>query len=122
MNFDERDLKKMFEELRIEDAGRVPSFRVAPHSRRLAPGRLVARRLVAAAAVCGLLATLAAVIALRPRRIAFSEADRAAVRSIAAWNPPTGFLLDTPGREILTTTPVIPDVDRALESAKGASR
>ena len=122
MNFDERDLKKMFEELRIEDAGRVPSFRVVPQSRRLAPGRLVARRLAAAAAACGLLATLAAVIALRPRRIAFSEADRAAVRSIAAWNSPTGFLLNTPGREILTTTPVIPDVDRALESVKGASR
>jgi len=40
----------------------------------------------------------------------FSDSDRAAARSIAAWHAPTDVLLRAPGRQLLTTTPRIPDL------------
>jgi hypothetical protein len=33
--------------------------------------------------------------------VSFSASDRAAVRSVAAWHPPTDILLHTPGSELL---------------------
>ncbi|HEX9460790.1 MAG TPA: hypothetical protein VGA84_16695 [Thermoanaerobaculia bacterium] len=100
---DDGDFRARFEELRAEERRFAPRFRVA-RPRRLAP-----RRLVAAAAALILLVLVVA-ISVRSRRTTFSASDRAAVRSIAAWHPPTEFLLRTPGSEILLTTPVIPDV------------
>jgi hypothetical protein len=100
---DEGDFRARFEELRKEELRFAPRFRMA-RSRRLAP-----RRLIAAAAALILLVLVVA-ISVRSRRTTFSASDRAAVRSIAAWHPPTEFLLRTPGSEILLTTPVIPDV------------
>ena len=34
----------------------------------------------------------------------------AAARSVAEWQPPTDFLLRTPGNDMLTSTPRIPDL------------
>ncbi len=101
---DEGDLRPRFQELRDEERRFAPRFRVAPPLRRLAP-----RRLITAAAALILL-VLVVTISVRSRKTTFSASDRAAVRSIAAWHPPTDFLLRTPGSEILLTTPVIPDV------------
>lgn len=100
---DEGDFRARFEELREEELRFAPRFHVAR------PRRLASRRLIAAAAALILLVLVVA-ISVRSRRTAFSASDRAAVRSIAAWHPPTEFLLRTPGSEILLTTPVIPDV------------
>jgi hypothetical protein len=100
---DEGDFRARFEELREEELRFAPRFRVA-RRRRLAP-----RRLIAAAAAALILLVLVVAIGVRSRRTTFSASDRAAVRSIAAWHPPTEFLLRTPGSEILLTTPVIPD-------------
>ncbi|HXA18493.1 MAG TPA: hypothetical protein VN380_15985 [Thermoanaerobaculia bacterium] len=101
---DEGEFRARFEELREEESRFAPRFCVARPRRRLAPRRLAA---VAAALI---LLVLVVVISVRSRRTTFSASDRAAVRSIAAWHPPTEFLLRTPGSEILLTTPVIPDV------------
>jgi len=38
----------------------------------------------------------------------FTAADRVAAREITEWQAPTDFLLRTPGRELLNTTPSIP--------------
>jgi hypothetical protein len=100
---EEHDLRARFEELRDVERRFVPRFGV-PRRRRLVP-----RRLLATAAAMILLA-IVAVISIRSRRTTFSASDRAAVQTIAAWHPPTDFLLQTPGSEILVSTPVIPDV------------
>jgi hypothetical protein len=100
---DERDLQARFHELRNEELRLAPRFRLQ-RGRRVAP-----RRLVATAAALILL-VLVAVITVRSRRTTFSDSDHAAVRKLAAWHPPTDFLLQTPGSEILVRTPVIPDV------------
>ena len=100
---EERDLRARFQELRDEELRFAPPFRT-PGRQRLAP-----RRLLAAAAAFVLLAFVVA-ISVRSGRTTFSDSDRAAVKTVAAWHPPTEFLLHTPGSEILVTTPVIPDV------------
>ena len=92
---DDRDLAAAFSALRREEERRCPAF---SEIRRRAPMRsqpIVPRRsLVAVAAAAGLaLAFLAAWIGLRP--------PRGPVPSIAEWRSPTGFLLETPGLEIL---------------------
>ena len=99
----DEDLRARFQELRDEERRFAPRFGVP---QRL---RFGLRRLLATAAAMILLALLV-VISMRSRRTTFSASDRAAVQTIAAWHPPTEFLLRTPGSEILLTTPVIPDV------------
>ena len=107
------DLRSRFHRLRELDEQAASPF-------RLPRGRVSRPRIAVAAAMLVILSSLIAVVALRARSVTFSESDRAAVRSVAAWQPPTRFLLRTPGHQILTTTPVIPDVHDLL--AKGAIR
>lgn len=118
MTDDSMDLRRRFEELRSEESRWVPAFNPTPQR----PARFPTRaRFAAAAAFLLLFAALAVVVAVRPERTRFSESDRAIARSIAAWRPPTAFLLRTPGSEILATTPVILDPD-TLRPGKGAAR
>ena len=112
------ELRKRFEELRAEDGRWIPPFHPVTSGPRFALQRLIA----VAAVFCLLLASLAALITIRSRRTTFSDSDRLVVRSIAAWRPPTAFLLRTPGSEILMTTPALPDVAAVFESTKGASQ
>ena len=112
------ELRKRFEELRAEDERWTPRFHPVTSGPRFALQRLLA----VAAVFCLLLASLAALITIRSHRTTFSESDRRIAGSIAAWRPPTAFLLRTPGSEILMTTPAIPDVAAVFESTKGASR
>lgn len=97
---DESGLRERFAQLRDEERAGVPRFALKPRKRR------VAWRLVAATATLALIVMLA----VPSRTTQFSDSDRAVVRSAAAWNPPTDFLLHTPGNEMLTTTPRIPDL------------
>jgi hypothetical protein len=118
MTDDRSDLRKRFEDLRAEDSRWIPEFNPSPQR----PTRLPARTwFAAAAALLFLFAALATVIGVRSERTRFTESDRAVVRSVAAWRPPTAFLLRTPGSEILATTPVILDPD-VLRLGKGAAR
>ena len=115
------DLRQRYEELRDEERRSVPPFivprpRPALSARRWAP--------LAAAALLLIVSLSAVLLSLRARRPSFTAADRSAARAIAEWRPPTEFLLRTPGRELLTSTPSIPDAAaRALiQSSKGVSR
>jgi hypothetical protein len=101
---EEPELRERFAQLRAEERRGIPPFNLQARGRLQ---RLAWRPL--AAAVVFLLVVIAAVI-LRPRPTTFSASDRAAVRSVAAWHPPTDFLMQTPGSEMLTTTPRIPDL------------
>jgi hypothetical protein len=115
---EEADLRERFEELRTEDGRGVPAF--SPVIRRHRPSLLPMAAPIAASLV--LFAALVTVIVVRSRHTTFSATDRATVRATANWRPPTDFLLRPPGNEILSGTPVIPDVNGILPPTKGASR
>jgi hypothetical protein len=99
----ELDLHERFAQLRNEERLGVPPFHVEPRRQKH-----VGWRWIAATAVLLLAVVMSIVIRSGPTR--FSDSDRAAVRSVAGWHPPTDFLLRTPGSEILVTTPRIPDL------------
>ena len=80
------NLQERFAELREEERGTIPPF-VAPASRRP-----VWRR--PAAAIAFLL--LIIIVAARRHNAPFTPADRAAAHAMAAWHPPTDFLLRMP--------------------------
>jgi hypothetical protein len=95
----DHDLRQTFERLRAEEGERIPPFRVQKR-----PQRRTAWALAAAALLILL------VVTIRPRKAQFSNDDRAAAQALAEWQPPTEFLLATPGSELLSTTPRIPDL------------
>ena len=101
---DDTDLRERFAQLRAEERMGIPRFQVTARSRK---PRIV-WRLVAAPAL--LLLIIILILTIRPRPTSFSDSDRMAARTVAAWHPPTDFLLRTPGSEMLTTTPRIPDL------------
>jgi hypothetical protein len=100
---EESDLRERFARLRAEERAGVPRFDPRPRVRKRHAWRL-------AAAAAALLLAVIVTIKTRSHPTKFSLSDRAAVRSVAAWHPPTDFLLRTPGNEMLATTPRIPDL------------
>jgi len=98
------NLHERFAELRAEERRAVPRFDAMPRERR----RRVAWRMIAATATLLLIVIVS--IAIRPHPTKFSDSDRAAARSVAEWQPPTDFLLRTPGSDVLASTPRIPDL------------
>jgi hypothetical protein len=111
------DLRKQFQELRDHDA-RIESRFSVPRGRRAQRPRLVAL----SAMFLILSAAVFALIGVRSRSTTFSESDRVIAQSVAAWRPPTRFLLRTTGDEILTTTPTIPDARNLMPPSKGVVR
>jgi hypothetical protein len=101
---EESDLRERFAHLRAEERAGIPRFESEPRGRK----RHVAWRMIAVTAA--LLLVVITTILVRSHPTQFSASDRAAVRSVADWHPPTDFLLRTPGSEMLTTTPHIPDL------------
>ncbi|HYM62554.1 MAG TPA: hypothetical protein VEZ11_16850 [Thermoanaerobaculia bacterium] len=100
----ESDLRERFAQLRADERLSVPRFALEPRERK----RHVAWRSIAATAA--LLLIVVVTVTIRSRPTTFSDSDRAAARSVAEWHPPTDFLLHTPGNDMLTTTPHIPDL------------
>jgi hypothetical protein len=98
----ESDLRERFAQLRAEEQRGVPRFSIEWRRRH------VIWRAIAATAALLLIVVLSLTIRSHPTQ--FSASDRAAARSVAEWTPPTDFLLRTPGSEMLTTTPKIPDL------------
>jgi hypothetical protein len=117
---DDLDLRQRFQELRDEERRAIPAFAAsAPRPRarvtHWAP-------LAATAALLLILSTV--VVTLRPRSVSFTTDDRVAARAVAQWHPQTDFLLRTPGSELLTSTPSIPDdsTRSVAPSTKGVSQ
>ncbi|MFQ6046620.1 MAG: hypothetical protein ACE5PT_09760 [Gemmatimonadales bacterium] len=91
------DLRGRFQALRQEDTARAAPF-TAPRPR---PSRAGGVRVWAAAAAAA--AVLAAVLWALDRG---GGGDRLAIDlSATAWQAPTDFLLETPGRDLLRTVP-----------------
>jgi len=99
---DDRALAAAFAELRREEEGRTPPFAEVVRRGRARPSRaglLPARPLWLAAAVA--LAVLGVWLGVWwgiPAR-----EPRPVVPSLAEWRSPTGFLLATPGRDLIAT-------------------
>jgi hypothetical protein len=105
----DEQLRELFSILRSEDDVQAPLFIAEPSAQPQYPRQRPGWRV---AGVSALAATvLASSLWLRhdpPRgRAAHSRGSDASAVSITEWRPPTDFLLNTPGREILRTAPVI---------------
>ena len=104
MNREDHDIRDRFAALRQEEAAQAPEFeqllRRAPLPRPEYP------RILIAATLC-LALSFAAILGLRPAFQRRHSAPGGTALSITAWTPPTDFLLDTPGSELLRTVPVI---------------
>lgn len=99
----DRDLRERFAALRREEEARVPEF-VVRSRRGNEPGKQRFSGKLIAASAC-LAATIAAALwLLRPTQPPNAYEP---VAVITEWKPPTNFLLDTPGRELLRAVPTI---------------
>jgi hypothetical protein len=90
-------MRELFQRLRDEELQRVPSFRSAA-----ATPPLSKRRWSAALRYAVVVIAIAVVVALHHHRPPAAE-------SIVTWKAPTDFLLRTPGGEVLSTVPQIPE-------------
>ena len=100
---DETDLRQAFAALRREEAEKAPPFDGVLTAAQLRRGR---HRLVPVLA--GLAASVAAIV-IAVVAVAVRQPPSTPPRAgrIEQWTAPTDFLLRTPGREILDTTPRI---------------
>jgi len=109
----DEELRELFSVLRSEDEAHVPAFMAERGRRRNGPPlpsgwRLATASVFAATVLAG--TVFAALLWLRqgpPRTPGVPGRGPVPVISITEWKPPTDFLLNTPGREILRTAPVI---------------
>jgi len=117
MNSDDRDLHEAFATLRREEEAQVPIFSLAFEAernqrRRRLPGKLIAWSATVAA-------TIAIALWMLPgSRAPYQEHARIQTASITTWKPPTDFLLNTPGRELLQDVPAIGAWDSAATAAE----
>jgi len=105
----DEELRELFSVLRGEDEAHAPPFMAEQGRRRNGPPLPSGWRL-AAASVFAATVLLAVLVWLRhgpPRIPGVPGRGPVPVISITEWKPPTDFLLNTPGREILRTAPVI---------------
>jgi hypothetical protein len=113
---DEKNLRKLFQELARDGEKAAPPFRVpAAEGRRR---RSIRRPLLAAVAAAVL--AVAGPAVLNRLRVRSAETT-GTVASIASWSAPTGFLLETPGRELLSSTSydaVAPVTKSAMEARR----
>jgi hypothetical protein len=108
MSDDDRDLRDAFARLRDAERRSVPQFAVG-HVRRSIPR-------LAFAALALLLVAGGAFIARRKPH----DAPQTTV-TISTWRAPTDFLLKTPGRELLDSTPRLNPQTPAINLSGGRS-
>lgn len=104
----DEELRELFSILRSEDEAHAPPFMAEQGRRRNGPPLPSGWRLAAASVFAA--TVLAALVWLRqgpPRIAGVPGRGPVPVISITEWKPPTDFLLNTPGREILRTAPVL---------------
>jgi hypothetical protein len=102
------ELRRLFRELARTDETSAPSFRELRARARasdLGGRRNRSARLVAALALVGALAVALSLL-FPPRGERPGEVVTGSL-SLSSWSAPTDFLLETPGRELLDSTPRI---------------
>jgi hypothetical protein len=105
---DEREIARLLEDARRADESSAPPFREVLARRR--SGEAPRRRLLWRPALLAVTVVLI-VAALQLRRATRPTAQDAALpataRAIASWKAPTDVLLQTPGSELLSRSPVL---------------
>lgn len=102
---DDSRLRDLFREAREADEASAPVFRAIPRRRPISrrwPEYMTASLVAALALVVALLVWPK--VDTSPREPTPTAAD---VPRFEEWTAPTDFLLETPGRELLSSTPVI---------------
>ena len=105
---EDRDLARLFEELRRADEASAPPLKDVLQRKRAgrgAPGRSAFLRVATLAA----LLVAAALVAVLVRWPAGETAEREPPVTLAQWKSPTDWLLRTPGSELLDELPKLPD-------------
>jgi hypothetical protein len=98
------DLRERFARLRMELADRMPGFAAIGQRPRPPQGVRFPFPLLAGA---GAAAALAAFLLLRPSTPVAPPPARAVPPSLGEWRAPTDFLLQTPGRDLLSRLPTL---------------
>ena len=103
MTDDDPDLREIFARLRQEDERAAPPFQRLWRAgvRRDAMALPVRPRWILATAIAAIAAVVLMVSRGTPR---VNVPDESTV-SVSTWRAPTDFLLQTPGRDLLTTVP-----------------
>lgn len=104
----DEQLREMFFGLRREEEANAPRFMAGSGVRKEPAGLWLKARLAGLAVCAAVIAGVA--LWVWPGDRGSAAPDRRAgvpVASITAWRPPTDFLLETPGRALLVTTPAI---------------
>ena len=116
---EEKDLARLFEELRRADVASAPRFREVLGRKKSAraSSRALSRRLAAAAVLAA--GTLAAVLLLPARRRAM---ERDPGTAIARWESPTDWLLQTPGGQLLEEVPALAEPVPSTRLSEAAER
>lgn len=94
---EDSDLRAQFANLREEDGSAAPPFERIANAKAASPRRRYSVQIAVAAIP---ILAVAAMLSLRTHR-----STNAVPRDITAWSSPTAFLLETPGKQILTQTP-----------------
>jgi len=109
MTANDQDLRGRFAALRRQVEAQAPGF-TAPRVRSPMPFRSHSPAVLLAAAAC-LIAMATAGLWMRT---AWQRPQPKTAGSVMAWKPPTDFLLETPGRELLRTVPAIGGIENGL--------
>jgi hypothetical protein len=109
---DDRELRERFERLRREDEpSQRPFGAVIAGATLRAPGRAVRRaRLLRVATAMVAILVAVVVLVIVESRVALERRERWSLRldpDSVTWEGPTHFLLDTPGRGLMRTIPVL---------------
>lgn len=126
MNQEDRDsdLRLLFQELRRQEEYVSPSFKKLWRNGQRSK-RLKSPQLWRVAAVLSLGVGLALLAYFAVREFVVTPVPHSQPQSISKWKAPTDFLLQTPGIEILSSTPTltapIPNYQLPLEE-KGVQR
>jgi hypothetical protein len=115
---DDRDLARLFDELRRSDEASAPSFtHVLGRPGARAPSRSQPLRFAAVAMVLAVVALGVALLRPHPHGTASTEIPM----SLAQWKSPTDWLLETPGKEILGELPGPPEPVVSNLKSEGAN-
>lgn len=120
------EIARLLEEHRRADEASAPAFREVLSRRRTRRAPSAGRIPRPALAAAALLVVVGAALLLRRPRVHETELI-AAASALAAWKSPTDVLLQTPGSELLSRTPVflsrVPELDgNPLSETKGVPR
>ena len=104
---EERGLRDLFAQQRADESARTPSFGATLASARRRDRRVGVRRTMWLVGAAAAVAVIAVVMLMMPRRAGEETRRMTAELSSVEWRAPTDFLLETPGAELMRTTPRI---------------